>query len=94
MPEPTYRLRMKTPWTGKIDGKERTVKAGEEADVDANTYQALVFQYEKAEPVSVQEIEAKVKAPKKKPTGRRASNIKAQTKPQQDKMQKTSTQKS
>ncbi len=47
---------MITGWTGKIDGEERTVKAGEEVDVDDATCRALVYQYLKAELVPLDEI--------------------------------------
>jgi hypothetical protein len=98
MPGTKYRLRMKSGWRGKLDStdpesEEVEVKAGEEVDVDIKTYQALVFQYNKAEPVSVEEIEAKAKAPTKKPAGQRASKTKGKQKPDKDKMQKAASTK-
>ncbi len=64
MAEAKYRLKLKSGWRGKADSidpecEEKEYKAGEELDVDVKTYQALVFQYEKAAPVSVEEIGAK-----------------------------------
>lgn len=73
MAEATYRLRLKSGWRGKADStdpecEEKEYKTGDEIDVDVKTYQALVFQYEKAMPVSLEEIEAEV-LEKAKPKG-------------------------
>ena len=83
MAEAKYRLKLKSGWRGKSDStdpecEEKEYKAGEELDVDVKTYQALVFQYEKATPVSVAEIEAKaIEAAKPKGSQRtRASKSK------------------
>jgi len=91
-----FRIRMITPWTGMIDGVERTVRAGEEVDVDIDTFRALVFIHGKAEAVTVDEIVADAKKPKKpkKSKGTTASTIKGRRTPDKDKMLKTSTQKS
>ncbi len=91
----TFRIRMLTPWTGIVDGKERTVRAGEEVDVDRDTFHALVYVHAKAEVVSVEEIIAAAKKPKKpkKPPGKRASSTKAKGGPDKNKMLKTSNQK-
>ena len=78
MPEAKYRLKLKSGWRGKADStdpecEEKEYTAGDEIDVDRKTYSALVFQYEKAEPVSVGDIETKAAekaAPQKKPTSR------------------------
>lgn len=90
-----FRIRLITPWTGIIDGKEQTVRAGEQVDVNRDTFHALVYVHAKAEAVSVEEILAEAKKPKKpkKPPGRKASATKARRNPVADKMQKTSTQK-
>jgi hypothetical protein len=91
-PKQKFRIKMITGWTGKVDGKERHVKAGEQVDVDAATCQALVYQHLKAELVSVGEIEAKAKE-KKTGTEKTRASRKAPTGPKKDKMQKRSTQK-
>lgn len=90
-----FRIRMITPWTGMVDGAEQTIKAGEEADVDLDTFRALVFIHGKAEAVSVEEIEARAKEPKKKkdPKEKTASTTKNRRVPDKDKMTKSSTQK-
>ena len=91
MPEPTYRIEMITPWRGLVDGKERSVRAGEQVDVDEATCKALVFQYDKAKMVPVEEIIETVKPkPKPKPSGNRASRTRASNKPPKDKQQKAS----
>jgi hypothetical protein len=92
MAEPKYKIKMITGWTGKVDGKERHVKAGEEVDVDVATCQALVYQHLKAELVPVEEIIAKAKA-KKEPTKARASRKRAPTGPKKNKMEMGSAQK-
>lgn len=91
MPEPTYRIEMITPWRGLVDGKERSVKAGEQVNVDEATCKALVFQYDKAKMASVEDIIETVK-PKKKtpPSGKRASRTRASKGPPNDKQQKAS----
>lgn len=86
--EPTYAIKMLTPWTGKIDGVERTVKAGEQVNVDMTTVRALVFQYDKAEMVSVEDLIQQSK-PKPEPTGQRASR-KGKKTPDRNKQQTTS----
>ena len=79
-----YRMRLKSNWRGMVDGEERYIRAGEEADVDFDTYKALCFDREIAEPVPIEEIETQPKAkPKAKPKPRGRS--KAQ-KPVEDKM--------
>jgi len=98
MPELKYRLRMKSPWRGKLDstdpdGQAVDVKAGEEVDVDMKTYEALVFQHKKAEPVSVAAIEAKARTPAKKIIKKRASHTKAKQVPDKDKKQRVAVQK-
>lgn len=91
MPEPTYRIEMITPWRGKVDGKERSVKAGEQVDVDEATCKALVYQYDKAKLVPVEEIIEMVKPKKKiKPSGNRASRTRASKGPPNNKQQKAS----
>jgi hypothetical protein len=92
MPEPKFRIKMITGWTGKVDGKEQHVKAGEEVDVDAATCQALVYQHLKAELVSVEEILAREKK-KTEPMKTRASRTRAKKQPPKDKMERSSTQK-
>ena len=89
----SYRIRIKTRWTGMVDGVERTVEPGEEVDVDIATFRALVFQYNKAEAVTVEEIEEKAGKPakKKKATGTKASKTKARRAPPKNKMQKEDT---
>lgn len=86
MPEAKHRIRMKSGWTGKVDGKERTVKPGEIVDVDDTTCRALVYQYLKAELVSLDEIIAEAKKTPKQRTGQRASR-KAPNKPGKNKQQ-------
>lgn len=91
MPEPTYRIEMITPWRGKVDGKERSVKAGEQVDVDEATCKALVYQYDKATLVPVEKIIESVKPKAKaKPSGNRASRTRARKGSQKDKQQKAS----
>ena len=92
MPEPKFRIKMITGWTGKVGGKEQHVKAGEVVDVDAATCQALVYQHLKAELVPVEEIIAKAKE-KKEITKSRASRKRAPAGPKKDKMQRGSAQK-
>ncbi len=92
MPEAKYRIEMITPWTGKIDGEERKVKAGEQVDVDMTTCRALVFQYDKAKLVTAEEIIEQAKTPvKMKPGGQRASRTKGKKKPDKNKMQQQAT---
>jgi hypothetical protein len=86
MAESKHRIRMITGWTGKIDGKERTVKPDEVVDVDDATCRALVYQYLKAELVPLDEIIAEAKKTPKHRTGQRASK-KAPKKPTKDKQQ-------
>ena len=86
MPEAKHRIRMKSGWTGKIDGEERTVKAGETVDVDDTTCRALVYQYLKAELVPLDEIIVEAKKTPKERTGQRASK-KAPKKPGKNKQQ-------
>ena len=80
MPEAKYRLKLKSGWRGKADStdpecEEKEYTAGEELDVDRKTYHALVFQYEKALPVSVEEIEAKaIEGAKPKGTQRKRAS--------------------
>ena len=91
----SYPIRMKSPWTGQIDGVEKRVETGEIVNVDLDTFRALVFQYEKAEAVSVEEM-AELAAskeetpPPKKTDTKKASRTKAQVKPPKDKMVKSS----
>ena len=98
-----YRLRFLSGWDGKADStdpecEKKQYKAGDELDVDVKTYQALIFQYAKAEPVSVEDIEMnalKTKTPPQKKNQRRASNTtnkKTGKIKGQDKMQRNSTQ--
>jgi hypothetical protein len=93
MAEPKFRIKMITGWTGKVDGEERHVNAGEEVDVDAATCQALVYQHLKAELVPIGEIIAKEKEKKQTASKPRASRKRAPTGPKKDKMQRGSTQK-
>lgn len=86
--EPTYAIKMITGWRGKIDGEERTVKAGEQVNVDIATARALVFQHGKATLVSTEELIAQSK-PKAKPSGQRASK-KGPKRPPKDKQQTAS----
>jgi hypothetical protein len=72
MAEAKHRIRMKSGWTGKIDGEEQTVKAGEVVDVDDTTCRALVYQYDKAELVPLEEI---IKEAKKTPKQRRIQGV-------------------
>lgn len=93
-----HRIRMFTAWTGNVDGnpqgEKTTVPAGGEVDVSLDVVRALVLQYQKAELVPVEEIEAKAREPeKKKPTGKRASPTKARRAPGKHKMVTESTDK-
>jgi hypothetical protein len=93
--EKTYPIRMKSPWTGQIDGVEKRVETGEIANVDLDTFRALCFQHDKAEPVSVEELAEIATAKKKKPPPKdkpknRASRTKAQISAPKDKMVKAS----
>jgi hypothetical protein len=93
-----HRIRMITAWTGNLDGdpqgEKTSVAAGEEVDVGISVVRALVLQYNKAELVTVEEIEAKAKEPeKKKQTGKTASQTKGRRVPPKDKMVKESTDK-
>ena len=81
-----YRMRLKSNWRGMVDGEEKFLQAGEEADVDFDTYKALCFDREIAEPVPIEEIETQQAKPKAKPKPR--GRPKAQ-KPAEDKMIKT-----
>lgn len=90
VPETKHRIRMITGWRGKIDGEERTVKAGEVVDVDDATCRALVYQYLKAELVPLDEIIAEAKKTPKERIGQRASR-KAPKKPARDKQQKAAS---
>jgi hypothetical protein len=86
MAEAKHRIRMKSGWRGKIDGEEQTVKAGEVVDVDHATCRALVYQYDKADLVPLEEIIKEAKKTPKQRTGQRASR-KAPKKPGKNKQQ-------
>ena len=89
-----HRIRLLSQWAGTVDGKKRVVSAGEEVDVDDDTCRALVWTHNKAELVTLEEIEAEIKKPKeKKPTKQKASTTKSRTKPKRHKMVETSSQK-
>lgn len=89
-----FRIRMKSQWTGTIDGVKRVISADEEVDVDEATCRALVYVHNKADLVTVEEIEAAIKKPKeKKPTKQTASTTKNRKKPPKNKMVETSSQK-
>lgn len=92
MPEAKHRIKLITGWRGKIDGEERTVKAGEVVDVDEATCRALVYQHLKAELVPLEDIIADAKKEVTGSTGQRASK-KGLKKPPRDKQQKVSNTK-
>ena len=87
-----HRIRLKSAWTGMVDGEMKRVEAGEVVDVDLPTMTALCMQHQIAEPVPVEEIVAETKkkpATKKKDT-KKASKTKAQITPPKDKMVRAS----
>ena len=91
----SFRVKFKTAWQGKKDkeSEKESFKPDQIADVDMDTFRALVFQHSIAEAVPVDEIIAAVKDEKKPATGQRASRKKAKTEPDKDKMQRAATTK-
>lgn len=96
MNDKRFRVKFKHRWSGPavVGGDKKQYSPGDIEDVDTDTFTALVFRYEIAEAMSVEEIEAQAieKEKPKKPTGQRASRKKQAT-AKKDKMVRSAANK-